>query len=576
MRSLLCVLVLVLARLLTIDAQSWTEPLAIPYGLDITFAFTTDPYLADYTVWYMTYTSGYWAVLGYVPVNTVYAIQMPCLQITTAQSIEVSPQTGVAFLFNGDVITQTQLHSANVTGGPHIPGYVLIPDGVYTVQFAFFNNETGSLQKVNGTVAGVSSFVNPAVPVYIFSPLNNSIWGTTLNLTYVPPSPGSSGSNALTLTFSNQGSVVSELTLNPGFFAEPQIYSSTFSVAPIPYSSTDLFQDVLSGTDSIPPGVYNISMLFSGYYDPGDVTTTVYNVQLGATVPSPIIYSPADNTAWAGILNFTYSLPDAPAMLASSVSLTFLNGSTAVDQMNLDPSCWSGAMSNGTGFYGPYRSFELPVGPHSSCVIMMNTSLLDTSSCSSLLLSVTSFSIPPGTYNISMTYTSPSHLIGSVLVTNVTIGDPDGIEVDLSPSSCDCTNTTVYVNQTVNRTVYVNQTVYEPCDCTNTTVYVNQTVNRTVYVNQTVYEPCDCSNSDVYPNPIASESGNCTNQTVYVNRTEPESCSCPDVDFFFTFHDIPLYGWWCLLGGGGLLVGNLVTLLIVWVCMRRNYMSLST
>jgi len=320
-------------------------------------------------------------------------------------------------------------------------------------------------------------------------------------------------------------------------------------VAPIPYSSTDLFQDVLSGTDSIPPGVYNISMLFSGYYDPGDVTTTVYNVQLGATVPSPIIYSPADNTAWAGILNFTYSLPDAPAMLASSVSLTFLNGSTAVDQMNLDPSCWSGAMSNGTGFYGPYRSFELPVGPHSSCVIMMNTSLLDTSSCSSLLLSVTSFSIPPGTYNISMTYTSPSHLIGSVLVTNVTIGDPDGIEVDLSPSSC---------------------------DCTNTTVYVNQTVNRTVYVNQTVYEPCDCSNSDVYPNPIASESGNCTNQTVYVNRTTDEPCSCPDVDFFFTFHDIPLYGWWCLLGGGGLIVGSLVTVPIMWVVMRGSYMSLST
>jgi len=514
MRSLLCVLVLVLARLLIIDAQSWTEPVAGDYGGYITFAFSTGSFLANYTVWYMTYTSGYWAVLGDVPVNTVYAIQMPCLQITTAQSIDIYPLTGVTYLFNGDAViptTQTYLSSADVTGGPHIPGYPLIPDGVYTVQFAFYNTETASIQTVDGTVAGVSLFVNPAVPVYIFSPLNNSVWGATLNLTYVPPSPGSSGSNALTLTFSNQGGVVSELTLNPVFFAEPQIYSSTFSVIPIPYSSTDLFQDVLSGTDSIPPGVYNISMLFSGYYDAGDVTTTVYNVQFDAAVPSPIIYSPADNTVWAGILNFTYGLPDAPAMLANSVNLTFLNGPTVVDQMNLDPSCWSGAMSNGTGYYGPYRSFELPVGPDASCATMMNISMLDTSACSSLILSATSYSIPPGTYNINLTYKGTNNAVNSATVQNVTIGNPNGIEVDLNPSLCGCTNQTVYVN-------------------------------RTVYVNQTV----------------------------------PEASSCPDVDFFLTFHHIPLYGWWCLLGGGGLIVGSLVTVPIMWVVMRGSYMSVST
>jgi len=592
MRSRLHVLVLVLAGLLFVDAQSWSLPADGVYKGDVVFTFDTNTSVADYTVWYMTYTSGYWADIGDVPINTTYVITMPCLQISTTQSIAVNTVNGEAVMFNGTLamlITQiadsslrsggnsssptvtpyeVQLYSANVTDGPHIPGYTLTPDGIYTVQFAFFNNETGSLQKVNGTVADVPIFLNPAVPVYIFSPLNDSVWGSILNLTYVPPSPGSNSTNALTLTFVSQGTVVCSVGLNPTWFASSKIYSVTFSLDPMPAFAIDgLFKTLLPpGSNSVPPGVYNISMGFVGEDDGGNVTTTVYNVQLGATAAAPIIYSPTNNTVWSGTLNFTYSLLDEPMTLSHGLDLIFFNGETLVDTIYLDPNCWSGAGSNGTGYYVAYDSSAVPLGPEVSCAIMRDTSQINASSCTLLFLSVSSYSIPPGTYNITLLYFSGNYRQGLAKVQNVTLGSPNGTSIDLCTSSGQCTNETIYVNQTVNRTVYVNQTVYEPCDCSNSDVYPSSIdfgsgscTNQTVYVNQTVYEPC-----------------NCTNQTGYVNRTEPELCSCPKIDFYSMFHDIPLYGWWILLGGGGLVVGSLITLSIAWVCMRPNYMSLST
>ncbi len=217
---------------------------------------------------------------------------------------------GFSFNPNNLAINPIQLDA----GPDFITPSIAMAEGIYAVQAQYLLADGGLFQSNQNT--GIHILNRTQAP-QLLSPASNQAYGTPIQVSYWLPEVPS----ATTLTFASSaldgGPAIScALRGIPGGDAG----TATFALPP---ANPLLGGQILSCTaQTIPDGVYTVTLSYQDLYQHPAASASSTNVTLETVTQAPTLLSPITNGHYAFPLTLSWTLPETP--LADSCSLLFI------------------------------------------------------------------------------------------------------------------------------------------------------------------------------------------------------------------------------------------------------------